>query len=46
LQLAIFDFGDETMKTIITMIAAALFTAGVSAADIYNGLAGNPDLHY
>ena len=33
------------MKTIITAIAASLFTAGVSAADIYHGLAeGNSDL--
>ena len=33
------------MKTIITAIAATLFTASVSAADFYNGLdEGNPDL--
>ncbi|MEA3277132.1 MAG: hypothetical protein U9Q81_17970, partial [Pseudomonadota bacterium] len=33
------------MKTIITAIAATLFTAGVSASDVYYGLEkGNPDL--
>ena len=33
------------MKTIITAIAATLFTASVSAADVYHGLdQGNPDL--
>ena len=33
------------MKTIITAIAATLFTAGVSAADVYQGIdKGNPDL--
>lgn len=33
------------MKTIITAIAATLFTAGVNAADVYHGLGnGNADL--
>ena len=33
------------MKTIITAIAASLFTISVNAADVYNGLgAGNSDL--
>jgi hypothetical protein len=33
------------MKTIITAIAATLFTAAVNADDVYHGLAdGNPDL--
>ena len=33
------------MKTIITAIAASLFAASVSAADVYHGLdAGNSDL--
>ena len=33
------------MKTIVTAIAASLFAAGVSAADVYHGLdAGNSDL--
>ena len=33
------------MKTIITAIAASLFTVSVNATDFYNGLdAGNPDL--
>ena len=33
------------MKTIITAIAASLFTVSVSAADVYQGLdQGNPDL--
>ncbi len=33
------------MKTIITTIAATLFAASVSAADIYHGFEqGNPDL--
>jgi len=33
------------MKTIITAIAATLFTVAVSADDVYHGLAeGNPDL--
>ena len=33
------------MKTIITAAAAVLFTAGVNADDVYQGLAaGNPDL--
>ncbi len=37
------------MKTIITAIAASLFTVSVSATDFYHGLEeGNPDLstHY
>ena len=33
------------MKTIITAVAASLFTVSVNATDIYNGLdAGNSDL--
>jgi len=33
------------MKTIITAIAASLFTVSVNATDFYNGLdEGNPDL--
>jgi hypothetical protein len=33
------------MKTIITAIAASLFAASLSAADVYHGLdAGNSDL--
>ncbi|MGB5830501.1 MAG: hypothetical protein WBG92_00720 [Thiohalocapsa sp.] len=35
------------MKTLITAIAATLFTAAattVSAAEVYQGFAGNPDL--
>jgi hypothetical protein len=33
------------MKTIITAVAATLFTAGISAADFYSGLdEGNMDL--